>query len=458
MQLQNMGMMIMLAFMQTVVSSVTLYKSSLPLLKQRTALLSCDAYCNIPNNVNKSRVLSNITLKHAKRKRSLLYLSKENLLQEELPIKKKVLHTITIDALLQREKVLSPLMYNVDDALEECICCDSITGIRLLVQQGVDLAKANKQGYLPIHIAAKQGHIRSIAELLKAGAQKDACVTQGKCKGMIALHIATLKNHTKAVEFLLNAKANMCIQLKKNQRTPLHNAAQAGYTELVRLFLKNRVYEDVRDNDDNTPLHLATKNGHGVIVTELIKAGAKIDLVDKHGFTALHLAVQQRVGSVVMILLQANAHLEALDKESRTPLYNAVIKGDGAVVRVLLQASAKTNMRDKEGKTLLHKAACRGDEAIVAALLEFSVDVHAVDNDKKTPLHEAAQNGHEAVVALLLNAGARENSVDTYGFTPLDLATKKGYGMIVDMFISGHLYGDAQGSSILFDQVQHTWL
>jgi len=47
-----------------------------------------------------------------------------------------------------------------------------------------------------------------------------------------------------------------------NGTTPLHEAAQRGFTEICQLLIKNQACVNAKDNQNKLPLHLAVENGH----------------------------------------------------------------------------------------------------------------------------------------------------------------------------------------------------
>jgi ankyrin repeat protein len=57
-----------------------------------------------------------------------------------------------------------------------------------------------------------------------------------------------------------------CISPNKNGLTPLHDAAQIGHLEMVKIILEYAIDKNPEDNDGVTPLHDAAQIGHLEIV------------------------------------------------------------------------------------------------------------------------------------------------------------------------------------------------
>ena len=61
--------------------------------------------------------------------------------------------------------------------------------------------------------------------------------------------------------------------------TPIHAAAQAGYTEVLRLFLDRGLKVDLKLQDGSTPLILAASSGKAETVTLLLDHNADMTLI-----------------------------------------------------------------------------------------------------------------------------------------------------------------------------------
>lgn len=99
-----------------------------------------------------------------------------------------------------------------------------------------DVDLMNNEGQTPLHIAASEGHIELIPELLRNGSNallQDA-------DGRTALHLAVLKGHHDIVRLLLNdTQGQAMVRVPDNAgRTSLHQAVMQESGQLVRLMLE----------------------------------------------------------------------------------------------------------------------------------------------------------------------------------------------------------------------------
>ena len=74
------------------------------------------------------------------------------------------------------------------------------------------------------------------------------------------MHIATVSDDKAVAELLLANKAEVNAKTDDGS-TPLHSAAEDGYTDIVELLLVNRAEVNAKDNYGRTPLHHAALMG-----------------------------------------------------------------------------------------------------------------------------------------------------------------------------------------------------
>ena len=135
---------------------------------------------------------------------------------------------------------------------------------------------------VPIHIAARNGHLSILGFLITHGANIEA----RNHNGGTALHYACCYNHLQIVKDLLSQKAN--IEAKDSDGvTPLHDACSHGHFDIVEYLISKRANIDARERRNWTPLHFASINGNIEVVKYLVSRGANKYVRDISGKTPL---------------------------------------------------------------------------------------------------------------------------------------------------------------------------
>lgn len=148
-----------------------------------------------------------------------------------------------------------------------------------------------------MHLAAKDGHVIVVAELLKRG----AIVDNATKKGNTALHIASLAGQEDVVKLLLQHSASVNAQ-SQNGFTPLYMAAQENHDSVVKLLLSNGANQSLATEDGFTPLAVAMQQGHDKVVAVLLES----DTRGKVRLPALHIAAKKDDVKAATLLLEVN--------------------------------------------------------------------------------------------------------------------------------------------------------
>jgi ankyrin repeat protein len=134
---------------------------------------------------------------------------------------------------------------------------DNVSILRILIKYGADYNKTDNEGFLSLHIAAKNGHLNSFKELAK----------------IIPLTIT---------------------DSGENKKTPLHVACNYGQLSIVNEILFNHMSSDNkniiingRDASGEYPIHYAASGGNLCIIQNLLDAGADVNSEDFYGNTPL---------------------------------------------------------------------------------------------------------------------------------------------------------------------------
>ncbi|KAF3529826.1 hypothetical protein DY000_02043343 [Brassica cretica] len=214
------------------------------------------------------------------------------------------------------------------------------------------VTEVNELGETALFTAADKGHLDVVKELLKYSSRES--IAKKNRSGYDPLHIAAIQA---IVEVLLDHDSTLSHTFGPSNATPLVSAAMRGHTEVVNQLLSKagNLLEISRSNHKNA-LHLAARQGHvDVIKALLVKDPHLARRVDKKGQTALHMAVKGQSSEVVKLLLDADPAIVMLpDKSCNTALHVATRKKRAEIVELLLSLpDTNANALTRERKTAL---------------------------------------------------------------------------------------------------------
>ncbi|XP_063219628.1 transient receptor potential cation channel subfamily A member 1 isoform X1 [Bacillus rossius redtenbacheri] len=169
------------------------------------------------------------------------------------------------------------------------------------------LNEKDSTGCSPLHYASREGHIRSLENLIRLG----ACINLKNNNNESPLHFAARYGRYNTVRQLLDSEKGTFIINESDGEglTPLHIASQQGHTRVVQLLL-NRGALLHRDHNGRTPLHLAAMSGYTQTMELLHSVHSHLlDQTDKDGNTSLHLATMENKPNAIALLLSMNCKL-----------------------------------------------------------------------------------------------------------------------------------------------------
>jgi ankyrin repeat protein len=250
-----------------------------------------------------------------------------------------------------------------------------------------------------LYMAARDGPVETIRALVKEGADVDLC----DANGGTALHFAAHHGNFETVRVMLELGGNPLAQTTLGTTTPLHMAANAGHSEIVKLLVQEMGAVDLATQtaDGGTPLHRAAAAGHVRTVKLLLELGSDVHALTKQGSSPLHAAAAGGNLATVKLLLESGANMHAQDNVGCRPLHTAVVYGQLDTVKLLLELGANMHALCNDEGTPLHAAAAYGQLDTVKLLVDMGSSVLARTTDGRTPLHFAEHKGHEAIVSFL---------------------------------------------------------
>ena len=213
-------------------------------------------------------------------------------------------------------------------------------------------------------------------------------------------------------------------------RFPFHEAAKKGLKEVMEPLVTRGVDINAVDTKGRTALLVAINWSHPEVALKLIQDGANVNIKDNTGISSLHLAILCGLKDITDALLKHDVDVNAADKEGRTALHEA---RTAEIALKLIHEGAETNVRDNAGRLPLHEAAKKGLKEVMEPLVTRGVDINAFDKEGRTALHEA----RTAEIALkLIHEGAETNVRDNAGRLPLHEAAKKGLKEVMEPLVT----------------------
>ncbi len=310
-------------------------------------------------------------------------------------------HIGIVEALLRREKELSPRVYSIH--------------------------YTNLAGRTPLHSAAMQNHKKIVELFLKEGADPNFPDSAGKTP----LELAT---DAEIIE-LLKAHA---------KETP----ARLPSIESVKPPQAAQVNEDAPQEEEAFAPEIMRARSYGYAGNDIAKAQEFLDslLSDLKLFLIDEYYPIKKHFTTINLDLEANLKkLESLSEAGRLilrPKLNAKLRGyarEGKVgiLALFLKLGADPTLQDEKGETPLFYAVRAGQMDIVRLLLKGDGQklINHKNHNRYTPLHVALLSGKVKTAKILIEHKADLHLKNSYGNTPLNVAAFEGHAEIIELIL-----------------------
>ncbi|KAI3454169.1 hypothetical protein Pfo_010832 [Paulownia fortunei] len=172
----------------------------------------------------------------------------------------------------------------------------------------------------PLHIAAMQGHLSIVQEILNRNPQ---LAEELDSQQSSALHIASAKGYVEIASELLSAAPDMCLSRDCQGRNPLHLAAMKGRVQvLAGLVRMAPLAAQEKLDGGQTVLHLCVKHYQLEALKILVPNLSELVCAkDDDGNTVLHLAVRyKQIETIQYLVGSTNIDMNAKNSKGQTPL------------------------------------------------------------------------------------------------------------------------------------------
>ena len=352
----------------------------------------------------------------------------------------ELLTFIGINSTLVNHEGIAPcdVVGNDGNTLLHIACAEgNIVIVELLLNNGADILKPDRNGDAPIHIASRFGRL-SILKILLGCTKSDP--NQQNSKGATALHIVCRKRTGRELQFLelltstpginptiVNHEGIIPFEVVGNDgNTLLHNACAEGNAALVEFLMKKGVDIQKSNEQGDAPIHIACK----WFQLNSLKAilGSKDcdpNQQNAEGNTALHIVCRKRTG----------CELEFLELLTSTPGINPTIVNHEGIIPFEVVGN--------DSNTLLHNACAEGNTALVEFLMKEGVDIQKSNGQGDAPIHIACKWFQlNSLKSILDSKDCDPNQQNAEGNTALHIVCRKRTGCELEFL---ELLTSAQG-------------
>lgn len=160
---------------------------------------------------------------------------------------------------------------------------------KLLLELGASIDATDDQGQKPIHAAAMNNY----SEVAQLFLQKHPSLVMACTKdGNTCAHIAAMQGSIRVIEELMKFDRQGVISArnKLTEATPLQLAAEGGHADVVKALVRAGASCTDENRAGFTAVHLAAQHGHGQVI-EVLRSAQSLRISSKVlGVTALHVA------------------------------------------------------------------------------------------------------------------------------------------------------------------------
>jgi len=354
-----------------------------------------------------------------------------------------------VRSLLARKVDVNAPQIDGTTALHWAVLADDLETADLLLRAGAKVSASNREGVMPMQLAAINGNAAIIDKLIKAGADPNASLTKF---GDTPLMMASRTGKTEAINVLLDNGAKVNAMESWGNTTALMWAVSERHPAAVKILIDRGADVNARSN------FVPSANGRGFEGSSPVSGGPRQTAEENSSGSLTPLMFAAREGDLesAKILVAAGADVNALDGDGKDVLGLAIFNGNYDVASFLIDSHSKVNQADAQRFTTLFWAVDRRNMEtapnfpwvvttdplpLIKKLLDAGANPNTIVNNTPrgrmregtprivfaTPLMRAAFSGDLELVKLLLSYGADPSIVSKDNETVLMAAAGTGF-------------------------------
>ena len=285
--------------------------------------------------------------------------------------------------------------------------------------------------------------------------------------GVSALQVLSGSGLTRMVRDLLAQKPASSFEPDSLGTSAIHEAAQAGWDDIVVSLIKAGADPFSMDRNGKSPLDYAARNGCDKVVSvlrgwtivrdtyyelslaffEAIEAGEThvvVRLLEHLGHNTIKerstILISIRAGhlNILELILDQGADLSCpnLSPSDRIPLHQAIKHGRADMAKLLLDRGADIQTLDDKKRNATFETLKAPNTDGLSLLLDRGIEIDCDDCKGNTVLHQATVDGSDEHVQLLIDQDKiPKNAFNNEGLTPLHLAIRAQHWMLTHMLL-----------------------
>jgi ankyrin repeat protein len=272
-----------------------------------------------------------------------------------------------------------PNLLAAGSELAEAVMKGNKEAVRSLLLKKVDVNGAQVDGTTALHWAVRGNDVETVDLLLRAG----ATVGVRNREGVMPLELAALNGSAAVLERLIKAGADANTALNSYGDTALMMASRSGKADAVKILLDRGAQINAKETwGDTTALMWAVSERNREVVKLLIDRGADVNVRTKF----VPSATGRGFEGATPVEARANQAAEENSSGLLTPLMFAAREGDLESARMLVAAGAQVNAVGGDGKDVLGLAIFNGSYDVASFLIDQHAEVNKADAQRFTPL------------------------------------------------------------------------